>query len=542
MRFFLLWLLLLQCSASFSAIDAEVSQQDVKFGETCRLTLTINGPTTGGLPDLIPLQNDFEINSTEHLVSTSVMNGQIENISQWTVLLSPNKTGRLKIPEIQIGQERSQPIEINVTSATHQTINKPRTTKIAARATNLDLQTQVSEHNPYLNQQINYTVKLIHKDQLLNASYQPPNLEDAFVIPLGNGNQYQFTQNGEFYTVEEQEYAIFPQKTGKQNLEGPTFQALIYRGMPEPVRAKGETITLNVKPIPRKYLGKNWLPAKSLQLTEHYDQPNNQFTTGTTLTRTIRIKATGLPAELIPTLSAHPKDKFGVYPEKPTANNHISDHEVIGTKTLKINYLLNQSGTIHLPSYTVTWFNTTTGQQETSKISERIIEVQAQTQGQNHQNHTPSVFKTTHHQMLTQDKQTSQLPWIISALLAITWIITLLILFIKKQKSIKPNQSASVLKQIEIACIENNPQKAQTALLSWAQGMWPTANIRHLQDIHAQIHQEELKIELLKLSEILYAKNQDQWRGAQLWKLIKNYRPQPKKKPVKKSILPPMNP
>ena len=72
--------------------------------------------------------------------------------------------------------------------------------------------------------------------------------------------------------------------------------------------------------------------------------------------------------------------------------------------------------------------------------------------------------------------------------------------------------------------------------------MWPTANIRHLQDIHAQIHQEELKIELLKLSEILYAKNQDQWRGAQLWKLIKNYRPQPKKKPVKKSILPPMNP
>ena len=124
-------------------------------------------------------------------------------------------------------------------------------------------------------------------------------------------------EQGRPYLVEEQKYAFFPQKTGTHIIFPPKFQALIYDDIPRRAEAQGESTSLLVKPIPENFTPSTWLPAKSLDLRENYDQKNTKITAGSTLTRTITLRATGLLAELLPPLETTKKGAFKSYPEPP---------------------------------------------------------------------------------------------------------------------------------------------------------------------------------------------------------------------------------
>lgn len=63
-----------------------------------------------------------------------------------------------------------------------------------------------------MNQQIIYKVTLYNSKHLLDADYQGPQVENALLIPLGQEKRYQTQKNNINYLVEEQNYAIFPQK------------------------------------------------------------------------------------------------------------------------------------------------------------------------------------------------------------------------------------------------------------------------------------------------------------------------------------------
>lgn len=537
----LFWLLLFLCPSTYATITAQTHPTTIQLGDTFRLTLTIDGPTSGSAPQLIPLQHDFEIDSTEHRVSTTIINGQMQTLNQWAILLTPKKSGTLQIPPIQVGGEQSNAVTIEVTSNASHTSSTQSETKISSTPARVQLQTEISEKAPYVNQQITYTVKLVHQDQLLDAAYQPPNLEEALIVPLGDSEQYQVTEHDQTYTVEEQRYAIFPQKIGKQSLTSPSFQALIYNGMPERIRVKNKPIALNVKPSPKKLTAKQWLPAKNITLTEQYDETNATLKVGTTLVRTIRIEGHAIPAELLPTLAAKPQESYGVYPEKPISKNSIHNQDIVGIKTMQITYLLNQPGTITLPAYTLTWFNTTKGMEETSTLPARTVTVQGK---KSLTEPTQSSKAQTHHQekQFNHNKKSSRMPWIIVMFLSILWIVTILGFFIYKKRPHLRRKKTCVLNNVKHACIANNPIEARAALIAWAQQQWPNITFLNLDDVKAQLHNEALSQALSTLAEALYGKTTSStWQGDVLWQCIKAYRPT-REKQQKNTHLPPINP
>ena len=545
MKRYLLWIFILCYPLALSAtVSSHVEPSTLTMGESFQLTLSMDNIQSSGTPDLMPLQTNFNIDATEHSVSSSIINGQSQTTNQWTIILSPKKTGTLPIPAIKIGQQSSAPSEVIVTIASHSTQHT------TSSFDPIQLITETSARSAYINQQIHYTVKLYHRGQLLNANYQPPQLENTLIIPLGTSQGYQTSIHGQLYSVEEQHYALFPQKTGTQTLIGPSFQAVVYDDMPRRVQAKAESTTLIIKNKPLTYTGKHWLVAKAIYLTEHYDRRHKTLSEGSTLTRSITLEGIAVPAELLPSIAAKPNDAFGVYPEKPVLKNAIRNQDVVGTVTLQITYLLNQAGTVILPAYPITWFNTTTKQMETSTLPSRTLNVQSL----KHAHQTTTVpTRSTQTQPSTNTYPTKPIinkagshlpwPWIAASFFACAWIMTLFFFIFRKHTSKPTLRKQSINKSLREACLSNIPTQAQAAVIHWAKHQWPHASIVHLNDVIKCVHQEDdLREQLTHLSKALYSRTKHTpWDGKKLWDLLHTYRHAPQTA-LKKQALASINP
>lgn len=537
-------LLLLAGITAHAELSMQVDVEKVHPGESFRAVLTKDDASSSGIPDLTSLQADFTIIGTERSTNYSIINGQSSSTSQWTLFLMPKRTGILTIPSIQLGQEKTQALQIEVTSAN---TNPTSDNEVIDKQKDLMLVANVSSKNPYVNEQVIYTVKLYNSKRLLDASYQGPSVSDALLVPLGEARRYQTTENGQIYMVEEQRYAIFPQKSGKLKITAPEFNALIYRGVPEQVKVTAPETILEVKSAPANYKGNVWAPAKQIILRDEYDRGETTVTEGNTLVRTITLQATGLPAQLLPALPIANGLAFSVYSEKPVESNKLLQNELTGIRTVKITYLFNKAGQAIIPSQELHWFNTVTQKEETVSLPERVITVLAspgsgnsagaQTNQPVEQNKSPVVVPVS-----APGKQTPDFfAWWIAAGFACAWIITL-ILWWKRPKLFSNKGKKQVLQQLREACFNNQPELARTALLKWASQQWPDATLSNLMDINNLTQDAELKKQITALTKALYQSSPQAWRGEELWRCITAHKRSPLEKHIKMPPLPPINP
>lgn len=531
-----------------TTLSAHTEPASVSPGEPFNLILELDENAPSGLPDFGVLGHDFYVHGTAHSASYVFTNGQSKASTRWTVTLVAKHAGNITIPAIQVGQARSQPITLNVGRNNRQ---RPSTSpQTPDRA--LFIKTNISDTKTLLNQQILYTVKIFHYSSILDAAYQPPSLGDALIVPLGNNRQYQVIEQGRPYLVEEQKYAFFPQKTGAQVLFPPKFQALIYDDIPRRAEAHGSSASIHVKPIPEHFTPNTWLPAKKLSLHETYDQSNTRLDEGSTLTRTITVKATGLPAELLPPFEATTSNHFKSYPERPTFNNTIEGDNVVGIATIKVNYLLNHPGTITIPEQYIIWFNTDTMQKMEAKLPAKTLHIIPDI---NHSSSSSTADSTAFIKPAKQEKSLKKQAYSLSsaivfhAILLVVFLSVSLIAFIVKRKyahSIQKNRTKNqLLKQLKKACHANHPEAARDALLLWAQHAWPNVRILNLDDINQHAANTALYDALRTISEALYHPEKTRtWQGKVLWMAItKSLKERHKKRPKPPpNTLPPINP
>jgi hypothetical protein len=521
---------------ALAGISMQLESSKIQEGESFKLGLTLDGEQTDRVPDLTPLQENFEIIGTERSTSYTVINGQAHSSSQWTVLLTPKKTGMLIIPSLQVGQEKTNPEKIEVTAdvLSGNKAGSPKQQEVI-------LLTEVNELNPYLNQQVILTVKLFHSRRLMDADYQPPKFEDGLLIPLGPGAEYQTVKDSRLYTVEEQQYAFFPQKSGSTKITSPVFRALIYddHALPRRINEGAEAITLKVKSIPLPARGKTWLPAKQVILREKYDTDALNLDEGGTLVRTVTLQATALPAQLLPNLDfTNTQDEFSVYPEKPMQRNNLSQGNLLGSSSIKVTYLLNKSGDITIPALQIPWFNTVTGREEIATLPERRIKVRPTLSASPTSSTTKSILstKTVANPLpsakvsaaITSGQRFSvsnNLAWVLVAVFFFAWLFTVVLWFLQKTKSGPAQTKKKALKQVKDACAQSSPHAARDALLQWAHCRWPQASILNLAQIAERISHNSLQQEIDRLSQALYHDAYPKsWHGEALWQALLAYK------------------
>ncbi len=547
-----LFLFILCQGTGIAASTMQVEPEQINVNDTFHLMLTSDNAQSGGLPNLTPLQNDFTILGTERSLSYSMVNGQTNSRSQWIILLRPKKVGKLVIPAIKIGQEQTQSGVINVSG---EGVPSTSPDQVQSGADGLMLKTEVNTPNPYVNQQVLYTVKLLSNAQLLNAEYHPPSVENALMIPLGDGRHYQTQVNGELYAVEEQQYAIFPQKSGPLTLHPPSFQAAVYDQVPRRVTVEAKTTPINVRPAPTDYQGINWLPAKKITLAEVYDPPKQTMQEGDTLTRTVTLTAVSMPAQLLPALTFAANDDFNVYPESPEVKNTVRQNELLGTSTMKVTYLLNRDGRITIPALEVPWFNTETGKTEITSLPAHTLMVKANKAAQPAKasssllGKASSLSSKTTKTSIDNTTTTPALPrsfvWAFVTGFGLAFGLMGLVWWLWPGKGVKRNsQSSAAIKRLEDACQKNRPIHARDALLAWARSQWPEAKILNLNDIAILTRDASLKKHLQALTQVLYhSKQTAAWEGDGLWRCFNAYRQlKPGKTQKASTRLPPINP
>ena len=370
-RHFMMVILLCWPLIVLASITTEISRSTIQLGEMFRLVINIDDPHTSGVPNLTPLQKNFTIVGTERSTAYSFVNGETHSVYQWIVLLMAKKTGMLDIPSIQIGKLESRASRIDVTPVKAVNVDGEE----SPAQDEVMLKTEISPGPVFINQQLIYTVKLYNSQRLLDVEYQPPRIDDALLIPLGDGHRSQTILNGHGYAVEEQQYAIFPQKSGELRIKPPSFKAVVFEAAPRQINVHAKSTSLVVKPIPAEYLGAPWFPAKQVALTETYDEPALTLNQGSTLVRTVTLQAAGVPAQLLPRLDFVSSPTFNAYPEKPELRNTARQQALIGRADVKVTYILNKEGRITIPALQVPWFNTDTGKSEIVSLPERVMDI-----------------------------------------------------------------------------------------------------------------------------------------------------------------------
>ncbi len=529
-------------------IQIQINPSPVTSEENFQLTLTQSNVQGGGVPDLSVLQKDFIILGTARQVNYSVVNGQSSSNSQWVVTLKPLRTGVLSIPAIKMGSETSSPMTINVEPAGAQQDNS-----------NLDqqdlfLQTSLDQDKPYVNQELIYTVKIYNTKRLLDADYEAPQADNALIIPLGDTKRYQTVQNNTSYVVEEQKYAVFPQKSGVLTISSPTFTALVYDAEPQRVKVQDKETKINVQAIPPQYQGA-WLPAKEVTLTEQYENASQTLSQGSTLVRTITLEGVGIPAQLLPSLDFKGSDIFSVYPEKGIDRNQIRQGELVGRTEFKVTYLFNKPGKIIVPQLSLSWFNTQTGKEELAILAPRSIEITPSLNATNNitqvNSQNPMSSKAASDNSVTavpalssQSSENNSWAWFVALFFACAWILTLILGAWKKGWTLGGKKTyKKALKELKEACTNSNPQAARDALLKWASLHWPDVRILNLSEFVQLVRDTQLKKQVHLLSQVLY-KNQERglWRGDELFRAVSNIKLTKSPTIGKNTVLPSINP
>jgi hypothetical protein len=190
------------------------------------------------------------------LNSVSINNGEVHNVSGLEVILVADQEGEYTIgaATISIGGKRykTNPIKITVKKGL-----KPKT-EPGKRLQGAFLTTEVSEANPFLNQEVILTVKIYARDySILNRlrNYKEPDfshLVAKYVSEKVNNSVRQELVNGvTFVSQELARYILFPQKTGDLEIDPFSIHVLIsgYYGS-ENVELTSDPILLKVRNLP----------------------------------------------------------------------------------------------------------------------------------------------------------------------------------------------------------------------------------------------------------------------------------------------------
>ncbi len=386
---------------ALAGISASLDNSQIAAGDTVQLTLEHDGRTSGQ-PDLTPLQSDFDILGTSSSTSVEIVNGSASEKSEIILTLSPKVIGRITIPPLSWGGERSQPLSLIVTGPGAGSQERGAAASSAAR---VFIETSAAPQQPYVQAAVQLTVRLYAAETLYHADLELPESSDVITKQVGSDETSEVERNGRSYQVVTRHYLLFPLHSGKITLQGPVLDAQVAVHSPQspfgsdpffgggffggpafgmlrtarPVRLHGGPITLAVRARPAGAVGSYWLPARDVQLTASWSPARLSAQTGDPVTLDLNLRATGLAAAQLPDLSTMLRLPAGLkaYPDQAKLDDTLRDGALVGTRDQTIALMADSPGRYTIPALTVTWWDTQANQARFAKLPARTLTILA---------------------------------------------------------------------------------------------------------------------------------------------------------------------
>lgn len=525
-------LLLIACAGIAQAradIRASLDASQVAVGDTVQLTLEHDG-STGGQPDLTPLQHDFDILGTSSNTSIELRNGAASERTEVVLTLAPKTTGRVTIPPLVWDGQRTQALSLVVTGPGG--TGQPGGVA-ASPVSNVFIETSVSAEQPYVQAAVQLTVRLFTSSVLYRADLELPENGDVVAKQIGTDENSDAQRNGRTYQVITRHYVLFPLHSGRLTLQGPVLDAEIASNQPRrplgsdpfgggffggpffqtvrPVRLHGKPIELTVRARPASAIGSYWLPARNVTLSDYWTPAKLSAPAGDPITVDLSLQATGLTAAQLPDLSPLLGIPPGLkaYPDQPKLNDSTQNGLLVGSREQTIALMADTPGHYTIPALTVTWWDTQTNRPRVTTVPARTLTIlpaagSATATASAAPVHaaqpppTPAASQQARQapaaQKLTPPRSPSRWQWI-SIALAIVWLTTLGA-WLWSRRSRRPRsrmpppspphaadssgarrahaEPSRERTAFRIACETNDAHAARAHLMAWAGALWGT--------------------------------------------------------------------
>ena len=515
------------------SFNATVNRNIVPEGETFVLTLELKDVDTNASPDLSILNEDFMVLSVSNGYRTNIINSKVSKSRQWNLVMIPKKTGDITISEIELAGYKTQPITINVKP----TGEEPLVKSEDVNSPKFKITGEINNNNPFVQEQINYRLKIYDIGGLQGASPTFMSDNDDWIIrSLGEPKIDTKIINGKNLREITFDYALFPQKSGELIVPPVQFNGYYLTkstrtdpfarffeedeffagfGMNTVFVSKNPVI-LNTKPIkvtvkPAVQGAKWWLPAKDVKLSAEFNDAKPKFNVGEPISRTIYLKAIGVLDTNIPEIDFPSVDGVKQYPEKPITEMMVSNDNIVSLSKISNVYIPSKNGEIILPQIDVRWFNTTTGSFEVASIPEYKINVGGIV------NTVQNEDIKTDNKVLTTEQKTpvdviakidnSKIIYLLIVAFFGGILVALILTKLLTKIALKPNSKKTIME----AAKAKNLKLLRDELILWGQHHFPDSHIANLQDVADIFDSPVFNRELDKIRETLYAQTEKDW-------------------------------
>ncbi|MDE2160107.1 MAG: protein BatD, partial [Burkholderiales bacterium] len=360
-----------------ATLTATLDRDRIAPGETVQLTLAHD--SRGGDPDLAPLTADFDILGRSSASSLRIINGQISSSQQLTLTLAPRHGGRLTVPALHWGSDVSAPLTLDVDAGAAAPPTPDGSGGAAAGAPPVAISATLETPRPYVQQAIVLTVRVQTSVPLSNAGLDFEGDADVIVEPLGKDIQHDEVVDGREVQVIERHYRLLPQRSGHIELPGPLLEAQIpdprgfdpgfggifgrmqipgFAGAQQALHLRAATVVLDARP--RAVTGADWLPARSVTLSETWSPDGSTLHVGDPVTRHLTISAVGQSSAQLPDLSTRLALPEGLkaYPDQAKLDDQWQDGSNVGRREQDVALIATRPGRVTVPELRLAWWDT----------------------------------------------------------------------------------------------------------------------------------------------------------------------------------------
>jgi len=476
-----LGLLSLTSNAFAGTLTANIDRKQITENDSFRLFLRYDEQVGYGQPDLTVLKKDFRIINQQRANQFRSMNGKTVSYTEWTLVLSPLRTGDLVIPSVSFDGQKSQEIKVSVKTL-------PNSVKEQI-AKEFFFDIELDTKSTYVQGQVLYTEKLFYTVTHEEPTLSELKVSNALVIPLGEVRQYTTTVSGQRMGVYERRYAIFAEDSGEMIIPGQKFSANVVnsynrwsRGRPVSIIA--EPTRIQVKARPASYPQAPWLPSNKIVIEDRWSKPNDEWQVGEPVTRTIVIKAHGLSGSQLPSMTLPIVDGLKYYPDQSEYNDQSDNLGIQGSSQQSLAIVPTKSGRILIPEVRIPWWNLEKNKLEYAVLPAQTILVANASQGTKTSS-SQNKEATNSDQVASAAAPNQSTLWLITTLLLlISNMLTAFFLWRKKAPASidnsavrKPNQHLKLLKK---ACQDNDAHGIRQHLKDWAQQEYQLGSLDQL--------------------------------------------------------------
>ncbi|MEH6450711.1 MAG: BatD family protein [Oleispira sp.] len=512
-------LLLLTNSAAAGTLTASVDRKQITENDSFRLFLRYDEQVGFGQPDLTVLKKDFRVINQQRANQFRSMNGKTVSFTEWTLMLSPLRSGTLIIPAVEFDGQRSQAIEVSVNELSQSVKNQ------IAKEFFFDI--EVDSKSTYVQAQVIYTEKLYYSVNHEDPTLSEFKVTNAHVMPLGEVRQYNTNINGQRMGVYERRFAIFAEESGEMVIPGQKFSANIVNAYNRwsrgrPVSVVAEPIRIAVKSTPSSYPQASWLPSPQITISDRWSKPYSEWQVGEPITRSITINARGLSGSQLPKIALPLVEGLKYYPDQSEHNDKTDSQGIEGVLEQSLAIVPTQSGRVTIPEMRIPWWNVESNRLEYAILPAQTVTVSAPETALKIDSSQQNKANTDAANNAAAIRANDSGYWIAATLfLLITNLISAFLLWSRSNKPLETEtQSAEPsnkerLKQLKKACQQNDPALMRQTLKNWSQQEF---EISSLDQLAQQFNSVALTNSLNELDSILYQNSENSaFNGQILW-------------------------